>query len=149
MKWNEDFWGISTQQIGDGKLPNLYWVSYTNDYYICRRQRDGGMYCDWISGELGFNATSKTLQKIFKTFKEAMKKANELAERIDEDGDFGSQPKATEINYVTIEDRMSGQIYEIGVHYYPESRVDRVEVFSDLDTCFTKQRMKELGAVFE
>jgi hypothetical protein len=33
---------ISTKRIGDGKLPNKYWVSIANDYYYLNTEEQPG-----------------------------------------------------------------------------------------------------------
>lgn len=64
---------ISTKQIGDGNLPNKYWVSISNDYTYFNPETQG---YDWISDLKLFNVESKTI-KVFTTYKNALTFATE------------------------------------------------------------------------
>jgi hypothetical protein len=130
-------------EIGDGKLPNKYWVSESNDFYICV-----GGQCDWASEKLkDYKIKHKTHAKQFKTFKEALEFANELSA-----GMYG-EPTTNSINNVVIEDRLSGQIYEISVYGYPikDSVVGGYTWSTEerIDTQFTEQTMAKKGLRFE
>ena len=49
---------ISTEEIGDGRVPNKYWVSITNDYFYFNKEVGGW---DWISDLNLFPITGETL----------------------------------------------------------------------------------------
>lgn len=103
---------ISTKQIGDGKIPNRFWLSISNDYYYCRRDPDDGSYSfEWIDNVTLYPVEGKTI-KIFKTFQEALTAAQEIC--------LGEKIDGIVVNCVTIEDRLSGEVYEKARHFYPE-----------------------------
>ena len=142
MKFNpEDFWGTKpiTHQIGDGKFPNKYWVSYTNDYYYYQ----DGVY-NWASEELEFEPDGKTVQKTYDTFTDALAKANEYIAKINQDLDYSVPPKKNQINTVFVEDRLSGEVFMAGIYY----RDGRVTYDQSIDTGYTQGRMKEGGYTF-
>jgi len=132
---------ISTKQIGDGKLPNKYWVSVANDYYISNKDGD----LEWASETVGFKSFGKTVA-VFSTYTEAMDRAiyiiaNNLTEPLD-----GIAPSKDDIHSVFIEDRFSGQIYE-----YVLTKEIRIvyEPMEIKDTKFSKEAMEKLGVEFK
>lgn len=116
---------ISTSQIGDNKLPNKYWVSICEDYYIVE---DSSL--NWISEKNFFKPKYKELG-IFKTYTEA----KELAENII----LGNGSYGLIANVVTIEDRITGQLYERIKVFNPLRASIYEEVFEDLK--FTEKRL--------
>ena len=136
--------------VGDGKLPNLYWV-FADDGYYYLVPEDEGWYlkpCEEIDGE-GCYGKGVSLG-VFKTFREALRVA---------ENDYH--------NRVFIEDRISGEIYEAykyykakkGRIYDPETgRVkgeawvldkDEEEYETYAMTRFTKEKLEECGYEFE
>lgn len=130
-------------QIGDGKLPNKYWVSYSNAFYICK---EGS--CDWADDSINYKVTGKTLPIAYKTFREALQKARELSEEMTD------KPEKSSINNIRIYDRLTGEVYENGIFAYP---VDvglltggfKVEIEERIDTGFTENEMTKRGVRFE
>jgi len=123
-------------KIGDGKFPNLYWVSYSNDYNYLH----DGNFVDWI-GDLvpSFKSKGKTIAKPFKTYGGARTFANGL--HLGKHNGFNFI-----VNCVTIEDRLAGELYEKSRIFDP---VNATIVFVEReDTGFTKEKMLEAGEDF-
>jgi hypothetical protein len=122
---------ISTTQIGDNKLPNKYWVSICEDYYISEKMRDNSTCLNWISEKDLFKPRSIEIG-VYKTYTEA----KEMAENII----LGLiQPEGITANVVTIEDRITGQLYERVKVFEPLRARISEEVFEDLK--FTEKRL--------
>lgn len=119
---------MKEQQIGDGKFPNKYWVSWNNDYYILQDHT-----LDWASEIEGFEVKGG-ISKPFKTYREAMNFFEDL------DLIF---PKVTA---KFIEDRLTGELTsevmtkKVKITFEPE-------IYEDLS--FTKDKMEERGETFE
>jgi len=113
---------ISTAQIGDGKTPNKYWVSVSSDYYLYDPKEN---FSDWASSVKGIKTEGKTV-KVFNTYEEAKRFTDSI--------ELGSKLSGVEVNTVSIEDRLSGQVHE---------RSLGANVIEDLK--FTKEKEKELG----
>ena len=107
---------ISTKQIGDGKLPNKYWVSQSEDYYL----RTGNQL-DWASKEGKFKAESKTLA-VFNSYVEALKYADTIYD-----------------NSIFIEDRLSGELLHNVKIVCPCCGKEDWETFEDLT--FTEEKL--------
>jgi len=123
-------------EVGDGNLPNFYWVSISEDYYY---MVEPATY-DWASDHIkGFKPKGKTLA-VFPTYAEAKNFFDEIYIGMDYDG--------IKVHTKTIEDRLSGQIANEIYHFHPE---EPDSGFSDVheDYGFTKEQMEERGAVFE
>jgi hypothetical protein len=94
--------------IGDGKLPNLFWVSLSNDYSYSHKEKykNGEMCCiDWIGDIIPtFKSKGKTFAKpfVFYVLAKAFCDGFQLGERAD----------GFIVNRINIEDRLSGQVYE-------------------------------------
>jgi hypothetical protein len=103
---------VATAQIGDGKTPNKYWVSITDDYYVHDpRER---LY-EMASEVKGIKTKGKTV-KVFKTYEEAKAYADSIELRSDViDG--------IEVNTVNIEDRLTGQVYERSLDMTPQEDI--------------------------
>jgi len=125
---------LPKKQVGDGKLPNAYWIRGSDDYLLFNEEIKG---YDWAS------ETNKKLGKIYKkygcfsTYEKAFEKYNELL------NDEVVPIECEGIHSLTIDDRISGEIYSSG--YY--ARMQLVSEFENHDsTEFTK---KELGDNFK
>ncbi len=128
---------VSTRQIGDGKLPNKYWVSVSNDYYYFNTEN--GAF-DWIGDLKLFKSEGKTIAK-FNTYQEA-------SEYIDEQLYLGMEYDGMTVNNISIEDRLSGEVYQQTREFYPvKAYVQDYQIREDLG--FTKKKMAELGAQFK
>jgi len=126
---------ISTRQIGDGKLPNKYWVSICNDYYY---NNDGCL--DWISNTKLFESKSKVI-KVFTTYKNAVTFINE-------DLYLGMTYDDIKVNCISIEDRFTGQLYEQYRIFDAETAtIDDYQI--NENTKFTVDAMTKLGATFK
>lgn len=119
---------ISTKQIGDDKLPNKFWLSICNDYYYLN-----GDCWDWISDKNLFKATGKTVG-IFNTFEYAKQAADNIC--------LGEMFDGVTANTVSIEDRLSGQVYEKSK--YLEFEKGRLLENEQEDIGFSIKREKEL-----
>lgn len=133
----------STLMIGDGKFPNKYWVSASNDFMICKKG-----VCDWASETKNFEVKSKTFAK-FDTF-------NEAVDYLYEEFYFPDDIDDAEWRNVFIEDRLSGQIYERSYYVYPFSKKGilkhngyNIEIESHKDTEFTEEQMRKRGLEFK
>lgn len=128
--------------IGDGKLPNKYVVSGSNDFLV----NNNGV-ADWASEKLGLKPKTILREKTFNKFKDAMKYADEKAEMIPED------PRTDTLNHITVEDRLSGEVATIGVESYKSKKgiLNTIKTTIDrrIDTRFTEKTMKEKGVKFE
>jgi len=128
---------ISTKQIGDGKLPNKYWVSISEDYYYYKNDEEGGVWT-WL-GDLGlFKPKGKTVA-LFDTYKEA----REFVEDIP--FDYGHEE--IHVNSIFIEDRLSGQVFEKVKAFSPEH--GQINTFHEDDVEFTKKEMEKRGEAFK
>ena len=112
-------------QVGDYKLPNKYWVTVHNDYYI---NNDGCL--DWASDTRKFKPFGKTIG-VYSTYK----KAREVFDGI-ELGD--------KIRGKSIEDRLTGQLCE---EVLEEKKT--FEPFFNEDLKFSQETMKKRGVLFK
>lgn len=127
---------VNTKQIDDGKLPNKYWVSIHEDYYIMTEL--GAL--EWISNYLkDFKPKGKTFLPVT-TYKYAREIADDYCLGMEEDGII--------VNTVTIEDRLSGQLYEKSQSFSPSNKTKMHEEEYE-DTRFTETKMREKGYVFK
>ena len=122
---------VSTKQIGDGKLPNRYWVSICNDFYY---QKEGVQ--EWASERDKFEIDCSTLAK-FNTYKGA--KDFVLDELL-----LGTEYEGIMVNCITIEDRLSGQLYKEAMYEVPRLQAEHEE-----DLQFTIDEMKRRGVDFK
>jgi hypothetical protein len=114
---------IPTVQIGDGKTPNKYWVSVSSDYYIEDKKN---RTLDWASDSKFSPAVQGKTLKTFSTYEEAKAYADSIP--------LESKVQGVEANTVSVEDRLTGQVYERSVGTQPHE-----------DIMFTKDKEKELG----
>lgn len=126
---------INTNEIGDGKTPNKYWVSVSNDYYYFNHETGG---LDWVSEHNLFPVKSFTV-KVFETYGEALNYCNE-------DLYLGMDYFDITVNSMTIEDRISGEIFFRTREFYPESAT--IEDSTRQDTDFTEKKLRELNIKF-
>lgn len=133
---------INEAEVGDGMVPNMYWVSWSNDFYICK---DG--MCDWASDTVKFKVTGGT-KGPFKTFSQAMRVLEDLAYE-----NMEQSPRMENMNFISVDDRLSGQIYERAIRAYEtESMVGKgysYEIESYRDTKFTEENLAKRGMRFE
>ena len=130
---------VSTICIGDGKLPNKYWVSIHNDYYYL----NDGCY-DWVSDREKTRAKSKTL-KVFATYKQAKDYFDSLI--------IGDCIDGIQIMGKNIEDRFTGQLCE---EVFVESTTCKCcghttenDTLYNEDLKFTKDKLREQGVEFQ
>ena len=122
------------EMVGDGKLPNKYFVSFSNAELICKKG-----ICDWDERIKLMGGTVA----VFESFEGAMKFMDgaEMEDYVRAGGD------GFFVTNKTIEDRFSGELANETV----ENRTRMVEERrSEMhkDTRFTEERMKELGVEF-
>ncbi len=124
---------ISTRRIGDGKLPNKYWVSISDDFLY---ESEPGTF-DWNSDRDKKETHGKTIA-VFSTYK----KAREFFDAID----MGEWRDGILVNNKTIEDRLSGELTNETMQ-----EIMRIELSpsSYEDLSFTQQTMSGKGVSFE
>ena len=125
---------ISTKLIGDGQTPNKYWVSISSNYYYLN---DGVL--DWISDKELFKDKGATI-KVFTTYQGARK-------FIDEELFLGMTYDDIKVNCITIEDRISGELYEHTRMLDFESA--EFEDHQSEDLKFTMDKLKEKDIAFK
>lgn len=121
---------------GDGKLPNHYWVSINDRYYILKDS-----CLDWIDDHINGlpECKSKTVA-VFNTYAEAKQWiADNLCLGWTYDGII--------VNCITIEDRLSGQVFESTREFDPIHCT--IHKFTYDDYAFTKDKMQSLGKIFK
>lgn len=124
-------------EVGDGNLPNRYWVSIADDYYICATDSDGAMCCDWKSEQLKTPVRAKT-PRCCPTFAMALGFARSLP--------FGDEYKGVRILSIVIDDRISGMVWEKTRHFFSETGTVHDE--ENDDTKFTRETMRKRGVRF-
>jgi hypothetical protein len=122
---------VSTEQIGDGKLPNKYWVSVHNNFFY--ESKPG--FWDWADGRDGFKVEGKTFGP-FSTYAEARKLFDSIQ--------AGELYDGIIVKGKTIEDRMSGEVAEETGH-----EVTRFEYMETEDLEFTKKTMASKKVTFK
>jgi len=122
---------ISTKQIGDGNLPNKYWVSVSNDYYYYNPEVEGW---DWISDVQRFEVKTAML-KCFTTYKSARAFIDSMH--------LGMEIDGLTVNSIFIEDRLSGELY----HQTRNLSMADGKLFNTIheDTKFTCAQLREHG----
>ncbi len=121
---------------GDGKLPNHYWISINDKYYILIDDR-----ADWIDDHIKSlpECKSKTVA-VFDTYAEAKQWINENL-------CLGCEYNDIIVNCITIEDRLSGQVFE-SIREFDPIHCTIHELTYD-DYAFTKNKMQSLGKSFK
>ncbi len=97
--------------IGDDKMPNRYWVMYSNNEYICGLDEDGIMCCEWdedIESKGGVIA-------VFDSYRDAIFFTQNFREMEDT---ITIRGKMLSVTNKTIEDRLVGQVWEEGTYNY-------------------------------
>jgi hypothetical protein len=123
---------ISTQQIGDGKIPNKYWVSIDEDYLYYDRESSA-----WESaGERDGNDGAGKTVAVFSSYE----KARELFDSIL----MGELYDGIIVNGKCIEDRLSGEIAE-----ERGREMSRIEYEEYEDLRFTQKSLAEKGVKFK
>jgi hypothetical protein len=122
---------VSTTQIGDGKLPNKYWVSVHNNFFY--ESKPG--FWDWADERDGFKVEGNVVG-VFSTYA----KARELFDSIP----AGEVFDGVLVRGKTIEDRMSGEVAEETGY-----EVNRLEYMETVDLEFTKKEMAAKKVAFK
>ena len=140
-----------TLQVGDGQLPNKYWVSKSSDFLTNKNsavENDGELnHYDWATSAYSYDDFPPLYQTLgcYNTFKEAL--------RIAESQDLPSPTNHNWDNFhsVAIEDRLSGVIFEAEWHeIFSENRATPTYSFREQnDSNLTKRYMEERGLTFE
>jgi hypothetical protein len=126
--------------IGDGKMPNKYWVALSNDYMYHHQDGKDNMV-DWIGDIVPtFKSEGLTIEKPFSTYEKAKKFCDEIV--IGEVCSYGFI-----VNRINIEDRLSGELYEKTKIFYPNDC--SVEDWETEDFNFTKKTMEAKEKVFK
>lgn len=118
---------INTQQVGDSKTPNKYWVTVSNDYYYFDPKDN---VSNWISDLNLFEYKGKTIA-VFDTYV----KAKELFDEIY----IGQSIEDIIANSVFIEDRISGELAHKTKTFFPLS--GRMREDEHIDIKFTQDRL--------
>ena len=129
--------------VGDGKTPNLYWVSVSNDFQRVSESGniEGIEDCPALQSVVG-KSEGETVA-VFDTFKEALAEAREQWP-----GNDKPEKGPDAINRVTIEDRLSGEVYQ---RTFIASKGDWGWDFEDdesQDTRFTQETIEKAGGKF-
>jgi hypothetical protein len=124
-------------KIGDGQFPNQFWVALSNDYQYFH---DDNMV-DWIGDLLpSFKSKGRTIRKPFKTYKAAREFCGGLVL-----GEVNGEKFI--VNRITIEDRLSGELYQKTRTFYPDTAEIEDDETSYLK--FTREKMAAHGQKFE
>lgn len=90
---------MAKYEIGDGKIPNKYFVTISDDYQILHPKTNE---LKSVNEVFGIDGKYKTI-KVFDTYKEAKNYAENIY--------TGTKIDGIEVNSIEIEDRLSGQLY--------------------------------------
>jgi len=129
--------------VGDGKTPNRYWVSISEDYYI---QIEPGIL-DWASEVKKIKVKGKTVA-VSNKYKDAKKFLDD--EFILSTIYVNDSPTSTEkladvvVRNTTIDDRLSGEIFEC-----TSVEITKLKPIEHEDVGFTKKKLEEKGLKFE
>jgi hypothetical protein len=142
---------MAREMVGDGNLPNKYWVYKDTQWYTNKDQdAEESNVFDW-SGEVYEDVPDKSeFIGMFDTFEEAVHAAK---------GEYLPSPEDDwdDFHNVYIEDRLSGTIFQ-GVWYeYVQTHDTRFKkgTFSEFefewsdDSKYTKEEMERRGETFE
>ena len=117
-----------TNQIGDGKFPNKYWVFQYDQKYKRIKNEEGSISIEIIKED---NETKNSLLGEFKTYKEALSCVDNKAY----------------LPNVIIEDRLSGQVFEQRCIVCQECNKEDWESYNDIK--YSQKRIEEKGYIFE
>lgn len=138
--WDEvvnDSSTMAKNMVGDGNTPNMYFVSISNDYYFWNNDLYG---FDWASDHIkDYKANGSTIEH-FNTFNEAL-------EYIENNLYLGMTHSDMVVNHISIEDRISGEIWYMSKYFDPIMAREWDETIQD--TKFTEEKLKELDIEFE
>lgn len=99
---------FATEQIGDGKTPNKYWVSISEDYLVNNKNtNEFNPISEFRKGKY----QGKTLKE-FNNYEEAKQFADSL--------EIGSWKEGMEVNSIFIEDRLAGEVYDRERNWFSE-----------------------------
>jgi hypothetical protein len=127
---------VDTTEIGDGGTPNKYWVSTSKDFMANTMEEAGVL--EWASEIKALNWKVSNEGSEFgpyNTFKEAKAKYDELY------SELGSEPREDGFNTISIEDRVSGQVYDGGVIGYASRFGYKFEIEEHDDTSYTSKHL--------
>jgi hypothetical protein len=126
----------ATRQVGDGKLPNKYWVSFYDDFLYFNQETEG---FDWDSERTGRKPEGGTV-RVFSTYG--------AAKRFFDAVPIESYYEGMEVKSKIIEDRLSGEVCEETLH---ETIRPIQEYHSDVyeTLSYTMKEMKRRGVHFE
>jgi len=103
--------------VGDGKKPNLFWVTASTDFSFAKKDKDGIWNIDHAEGLMnkhGIESKSfEVKEAVFDNAREALDYAKDLSLQIP------LEPKKDCIHRVTIEDRLYGTAWECQLIAYP------------------------------
>jgi hypothetical protein len=114
--------------IGDGKLPNHYWVFQYDSKYKRVKEKDGSINLELIQED---KETKDSLIGEFNTWQEALECVDNKAY----------------LPNVIIEDRLSGQVFEQYCIVCQEC--NKEEWQSNTDIAYSKKRIEEARQVFK
>ena len=137
---NVDVKSVNTTEIGDGKEPNKYWVSYGNDFYYYSKPGT----VDWASDKYPIKYSGKT-EGPFATFEEAKNRFDTIVDTVLSEPDPKKPSEGSHSAF--IEDRISGEIYSaIYTEIEVPAKLD-YELETQDDTRFTKERLGDKFAL--
>jgi hypothetical protein len=104
--------GINTLEIGNGLLPNRYWVSVSNNYYYVKHK----------TGHFNRIGDLKLCPERFKTV-EHFPSYEEAEKWVGSHLRMGKRYAGVKVNYVEIEDTLSGETFLLANELVPEEYV--------------------------
>lgn len=118
--------------IGDGKTPNKYFVSISNDYMYVHTE-DYHSMIDWIGDLIPSFKSKGKMFKAFTTYHEAKSFCDDMY--------IGQTIDGIIVNRITIEDRLTGELYEKTKLFNPLTASIREEENEDIG--FTQKKLLE------
>jgi hypothetical protein len=113
--------------IGDGKMPNYYWVFQYDQKYKRTKKNDGSTSIDIIKEDSG---RDDNFLGQFASYQEALNCVN----------------KKAYLPNITIEDRLTGQVFESICIACQECGQEEYETHEDIK--YTKERIEAAGGTF-
>ena len=132
---NQKVTDMARNMVGDGKLPNKYFVSINNSYLYYSEESEA---LEGINDAIQFTEKGGTIA-MFDTYQKAR-------DFIEANYYLGMETDDFTVNTIEIEDRLSGQIYEQTRIFYPASGEIKEETHEDIR--FTEETMVKRGAKF-
>ena len=101
--------------VGDGKRPNRYWVTASTDFDYVHGEDGVSLidHADDLMKDHGIASDSIPVDAVFTTYAEAVEYA--------ESQDMPGEPEPGQINRLTIEDRLSGEVWQRILVAYPRT----------------------------